>query len=109
MPDFAVLLAVGVGTYLMRAAFLLTANARPPDVLSRYLPYVAPAVLAAITVPMLAAPRGTVSLPETLPALAAAAATWVLWRRTEKLPTSLLGGLGVWWGLTAVVGTLATV
>jgi len=104
MRELIVLLLVGAGTYLMRAAFLLTADARPPKALSRFLPHVGPAVIAAITVPLLVAPRGTVSVEETLPALAAAAATWMLWRRTEKLPTALLGGLGLWWLLIAAMG-----
>lgn len=107
MRELAVLLVIGAGTYLLRAAFLLTADARPPAVLTRFLPYVGPAVLSAITVPLLVAPRGTVSLAETLPALAAAAATWVVWRRTEKLPHALLGGLGLWWVLTGLTAAVA--
>jgi len=103
MLELIVLVVVGAGTYAMRAAFLLTADARPPAALSRFLPHVGPAVLAAITVPMLLAPTGTISLTETLPALAAAALTWLLWRRTQKLPVALLGGLGLWWLLVAAV------
>jgi branched-subunit amino acid transport protein len=101
--ELVALLVIGAGTYLMRAAFLLTKTAEPPALLSRYLPHVGPAVLAAITVPLLVAPRGTISVTETLPALAAAATTWFLWRRTEKVPTALLGGLALWWLLTTVV------
>jgi branched-subunit amino acid transport protein len=101
--ELVALLAIGAGTYLMRAAFLLTAKAEPPAVLSRFLPHVGPAVLAAITVPLLVAPRGTISVAETLPALAAAATAWFLWRRTEKVPTALLGGLALWWLLTTFV------
>ncbi|HSJ22580.1 MAG TPA: hypothetical protein VK964_18600 [Nocardioidaceae bacterium] len=60
-------------------------------------------VLAAITVPLLVAPRATISVTETLPALAAAATTRFLWRRTENVPTALLGGLTFWWLLTTVL------
>jgi hypothetical protein len=43
------------------------------------------------------APRGTIALAETLPALLAAAAAVLLWRRNKSLPVPLFGGLGVWW------------
>ena len=62
MGDLLALVAIGVGTYLMRAAFLVTARHRPPAPVARALPHVGPAVLAAITVPALVAPHGTVSL-----------------------------------------------
>lgn len=103
MSDLLTLLIIGAGTYAMRAAFLLTAEARVPAALDRFLPYVGPAVLAAIAVPGLLAPRGVVSLEETLPAVIAAAATWLVWNRFEQLPIALLSGLGLWWIIEAVV------
>jgi hypothetical protein len=39
-------------------------------------------------------------LPHAAPA---AATTWFLWRRTEKVPAALLGGLALWWLLTTVL------
>ncbi len=105
MRELLVLLAVGLGTYAMRAAFLVSGREGPPGMLSRFLPHVGPAVLAAITVPALLAPHGSITPAETLPAVAAAAATWGLWARTHQLPTSLVGGLCLWWGLAAVVGS----
>ncbi|WP_136708986.1 AzlD domain-containing protein [Agromyces sp. H66] len=102
MRDLIVLAVVGAGTYALRAAFLLTADARPPALLERFLPYVAPAVLAAIAVPGLLAPRGIVSVGETLPAVVAAAVTWLLWARFKQLPVALIGGLALWWLLEAV-------
>jgi branched-subunit amino acid transport protein len=92
-----VIAVIGIGTYVMRAVFVVTAGREPPARVARLLPFVGPAVLAAITVPALLAPRGTVSLAETVPALLAAAAAWLLWRRTAILPLALFGGLGVWW------------
>ncbi len=90
----------------MRAAFLVTARSEPPARVARLLPHVGPAVLGAFTLPALLAPRGTASVTETVPALVAAAAAWVLWRRTERLPVALFGGLGACWlvgGLLAAV------
>ena len=104
MRELLILVAIGLGTYALRAAFLVRARCdRPtPTPLARLLPYVGPAVLAAITVPALLAPRGAMSVGDTLPALLAAAAAWVLWRRTRSLPTALLSALAVSW-LTAWV------
>jgi hypothetical protein len=56
--------------------------------------------------PALLAPRGTVSVTESLPALAAAAVSWLLWRRTSALPVALFGGLGTWWLAAALLGAL---
>jgi branched-subunit amino acid transport protein len=90
-----VLVVIGLGTYLMRAVFLVTARARPPAPLARMLPHVGPAVLAAITLPALLAPRGAVTLVDTVPALAAAAVATILWRRTRSLPQALFAGLAL--------------
>jgi len=104
--ELLILAAIGLGTYAMRAVFLVTARSEPPAAIARLLPYVGPAVLAAITVPALLAPRGTVSVTETLPALVAAAVTWLLWRRTGSLPVALFGGLGAWWPAGAALAAL---
>lgn len=103
MSELLVLIVIGLGTYAMRAIFLITAGEGPPGMLSHFLPHVGPAVLAAITVPALLAPQGAMSLAHTLPALAAAAGTWGLWARTHQLPVALLGGLALWWALVAIV------
>lgn len=97
MRELLVLAAIGLGTYVMRAAFLVTSRAEPPAAMARLLPYVGPAVLAAITLAALLAPRGTTSATESLPALGAAAVSWLLWRYTASLPVALFGGLGTWW------------
>ena len=103
MGELLTLVASGVGTYLMRAAFLVTARRRPPAPVARALPHVGPAVLAAITVPALVAPHGSVSLAETVPALLAAGIAAMAWRRTTNLPTALFGGLTVWWLTSAAL------
>lgn len=103
MREVLVLAAIGLGTYAFRVAFLMTAEARQPAALARALPYVGPAVLAAITAPMLLAPHGAISLTESLPAVMAAAVTWLLWRRTAALLVPLVGGLGTWSLLVALV------
>src|SRR4051794_27219186 len=96
-----------MGTYLMRAVFFATATPRPPPAVARLLPHVGPAVLAAITVPALLAPRGRISTVETVPALAAAAFAWLLWRRTANMPIALFGSLGLWWVVLGALGAVA--
>ena len=102
MRDLLVLVAIGLGTYVLRAAFLVRARPAPPAPLARLLPHVGPAVLAAITALALLAPRGAMSVGDTLPALLAAATAWLLWRRTRSLPVALLSALALSW-LTAWV------
>jgi branched-subunit amino acid transport protein len=98
MPELLTLVVIGLGTYALRAAFLVTAHRRPPAPVTRLLPYVGPAVLAAIVVPAFVAPHGTIALAETAPALLAAAASWLAWRHLRRnLPIALFGGLAVWW------------
>lgn len=98
MAELITLGMIGLGTYAMRAVFLVTARHQPPAAVARLLPCVGPAVLAAITLPALVAPRGSVSLAETLPALLAAVAAWMTWRYTNRnLPIALFGGLALWW------------
>ena len=102
MADLLVLAVVGLGTYAFRAAFLVTLRGQPPAPVARLLPHIGPAVLAAIAVPALVAPAGTVSAAETLPSLGAAALTWVVWRRRQSLPLALFAGLVCWWAVSTV-------
>ena len=103
MPDLLVIAAVGLGTYAMRAAFLVRRRKHLRERGNPMLELVAPAVLAAIMLPALLAPRGTVTLRETAASLAAAAACFAVWRRTRGFPYALLAGLVVWWLLLALL------
>ena len=98
MAELLTLAVIGVGTSAMRAAFLVTARHQPPAPVRRLLPYIGPAVLAAIALPAFVAPHGSVSFTRTVPALLAAVAAWKAWRRAKKnLPIALSSGLAVWW------------
>jgi len=109
MTDLLVLALIGLGTYAMRAAFLVTAQRRPPAAVARLLPYVGPAVLAAITAPAFVAPHGTIALAETAPALVAAAVAWLAWRLLRRnLPIALFGGLAAWWVASWAVSAAGT-
>jgi branched chain amino acid efflux pump len=88
---------------------LVTAHRQPPASVARLLPYVGPAVLAAITVPAFVAPHGAIALSETAPALLAAAVAWVAWRRLRRnLPVALFGGLAAWWVASWAVTAVGT-
>ena len=102
-----VLIAIALGTYAFRAAFVVANRKSPPAPLSNALPLVGPAVLAAMTVPALLAPGGEI-VPETsLPALAAALVCYLLRRLTNSLPIALLGGLGVGWIAMRAIAALS--
>jgi hypothetical protein len=44
-----------------------------------------------------------VSLVETLPAVAAAVFSWLLFRWTKQLVIALVGGLVLWWAIVFVL------
>jgi branched-subunit amino acid transport protein len=93
------LILSGLGTFFERAFFLISKRLRPHRAVLRYLPLVGPAVLGAIAVPGIIAPRGEISLVETLPAVIAAVVAVVLWKRTKQLIIALLGALVLWWAI----------
>jgi branched-subunit amino acid transport protein len=98
VAELLTLAAIGAGSYAMRAVFLVTARHRLPARAGRLLPYVGPAVLAAIALPAFVAPHGSVSFTGTVPALLAAVVAWIAWRCAKhNLPIALFGGLAVWW------------
>ena len=106
MRDLLIIVVIGLGTYAMRAVFLVASRTEPPPRLARLLRHVGPAVVAAIMLPGLLAPRGERSVHETVPAVLAACAACLLWARLRSLPVALFGGLLLWWaallGLAAV-------
>ena len=90
----AVVLA-GIGTYSMRASFLVFAHrlADVPPGVQRILRQIPPAALAAIVVPALLRPEGTFDLwqPRFLAGLVAAAVAW----RTRNVALTLVVGVGL--------------
>lgn len=106
MLDLLAVVLGGVVTYVTRVLFLVTKKVRPPRRSLRYLPLVGPAVLGAIAVPGIMAPRGEVSLIETLPAVVAAVLSWLLFRKTKQLVIALVGGLVLWWGIVFVLSVV---
>ena len=79
MTAWLVIIIVGVATFAMRFVFIgLFGKVGIPSWLERSLRYVAPSVLAAITVPAVIAPGGVVT-------------PW-----GPLLPAAIIGGLAAW-------------
>lgn len=93
----------GIVTFVSRALFLVSRKLRPPKRVEKYLPLVGPAVLAAIAVPGILAPRDVISLVDTVPAVVAAVVTWLVWRWTRQVALGLVAGLLLWWAILAVL------
>jgi branched-subunit amino acid transport protein len=106
MFDLLAIVLGGIATYVTRVLFLVSKKVRPPRKSMRYLPLVGPAVLGAIAVPGILAPRGEVSLVETLPAVVAAVLAWLLFRWSKQLVIGLVGGLVLWWAIVFVLSLL---
>ena len=103
MSDLLVISTVGLGTFAMRAAFLVRRGRSVRERTNPVLSLGGPAVLAGRMLPALLAPRGTVSLQETAASLAAGAVCFAVWRRTRGFPQALLGGLVAWWLVLALI------
>lgn len=99
MFDLLAILLSGLVTFVERAIFLVSKKVRPPRRALRYLPLVGPAVLGAIALPGILAPRGELSLVETVPAVIAAIVAGLVWKWSKQLVIGLVAGLLVWWGL----------
>ncbi len=98
---FAVL-AVGAVTYTMRAGLILAlADTQLPAPMLRGLRYVAPAVLAALTVSLIAnpdAPNRGITMAEIAGIATALPVAW----KTKNLIATLAAGMGVFWVVLTV-------
>lgn len=103
MLDLLAVILGGVVTFVTRALFLVSKKLRPPKRVEKYLPLVGPAVLGAIAIPGILAPRGELSLVDTIPAVIAAVVTWLVWKWTRQIAAGLVAGLGIWWAILAVM------
>ncbi len=102
MSDFLAIVAVGIGTYLSRAIFILAlANKTIPDPVLVALQFVAPAVLGALIVALLIDSDGNVAIgiPEVSAFLVAGAVAY----RTRSHIFTLIAGMGVFWLVRALM------
>ena len=96
------IVVAGIGTYLMRASFLVFAHrlADVPPSVQRLLRQIPPAALASIVVPALLRPGNQIDLwqPRLLAGLVAGLVAW----RTRNIALTLVVGIGI----VMVVGAL---
>ena len=109
MHEVLAIVSAAVVTFVTRVVFLIDKRVRPPKRVTRYLPLIGPAVLAAIAVPGILAPRGELVWADTIPAIVAAVVSWLLWRLSKQVWVGLLAGLIVWWGILGVLAALGVV
>ena len=100
MTPVTAILLTGLGTYLLRAVFIVTASRRSlsPAVLS-FLEYVGPAVMAALVVSMTAGSAGLSQMKT--PELGGLCAAAVVARYSSGHLYSLIAGMTVFWLLRA--------
>ncbi|HEX6947830.1 MAG TPA: AzlD domain-containing protein [Acidimicrobiia bacterium] len=95
------ILAVGLGSYIMRAVFIIALANReiPPSVVSA-LEYVAPAVLASLVVSLVVDAQGrlTIGIPEILALVAGSITVW----RSRNYLLSTIVGMAVLWIVSAI-------
>ncbi len=102
MNTTTVILAVGLGTYLLRASMFVVLGGRtPPQWLRAPLAYVGPAGIAALVGAMLLTTRGHVAVG-SIPAVVAAVSAFILVRRTSNVMHAFAAGMPVFWTLTAL-------
>lgn len=98
------IVAAGAGTYLFRASFLSVADRLVdlPRPVTRVLEQIPPAAFAALVLPALLRPEGSLDLwqPRLLAGAVAAAVVW----RTRNVGLTLVVGMGVLIALEQLVG-----
>lgn len=102
MSALVAMVAVGIGTYVSRAIFILAlANKKIPDAVLVALQFVAPAVLSALVVALLINDDGSVAIGA--PELAAFAVGGGVAYRTHNHIYTLIAGMTVFWVVRALV------
>ena len=103
MSSVAVIIVIGIGTYLERLSFIgIIGDRKVPDWAVLPLRFVAPAVFAALVAPAVLLQDGSVVLsPAVNPrALATLIALLVAWR-TKSVAATLVAGMAAIWLLQA--------
>lgn len=101
MTAFLAIVAVGIGTYVSRAMFILAlAKRRIPDPVLVALQFVAPAVLGALIVALLTDESGSVAIG--VPELAAFVAGGAVAYKSRNHIFTLVVGMTVFWVVRAL-------
>ena len=103
MNEWLVIVGAGVVTFLTRASFIVFADPHKfPHAFRVALAFVPAAVLAAIVVPGLVMPHGTMELTPANPRLVAGLAAVAVAAKVRNPLVSIVAGMVVLWGLQAL-------
>jgi len=103
MMAFLAIVLAGVGTYAMRAVFIVALSKQKfPPMALRALEYVAPAVMGALVMSMLITPEGQVVLGA--PELGGLAAAALVAAKTRNHIYALVVAMSVFWLLGLMTG-----
>ena len=104
MTAWIVILAVGLGTYALRASmFVILGRRELPTWTVTPMSYVGPAAIAALTASMLFTTAGAIETPP-LAELGAVLAGFAAVRRTGNVAHAFAVGLPMFWLLSVVTG-----
>lgn len=102
MAEWSIILAVGLGTYLLRASMFVFVGSRPIPAWARTpMAYIGPAAVGALLASMLLTSGGE-RAPRGAAELVAAAAAFAVVRRTGNVTHAFVVGLPVLWALHAL-------
>jgi branched-subunit amino acid transport protein len=99
VETFLTFFGMALATFFTRYTMMVALGREIPPMLRRWLGYVPPAVLAALIVPAVLAPQGTITIG--LPFWATLAAAVVAWRSRNVLLT-ILSGMAAFWALKLI-------
>lgn len=99
-----VIVALGVGTYLIRYSFIgLVGDRAPPPWASRLLRYVPVAVMPGLVAPLVVWPPATGGEPDPARLMAAVAAL-LIGAATRSVLAAIVGGMAVLYAALALIG-----
>jgi branched-subunit amino acid transport protein len=105
VSEWLVIVGAGVVTFLTRASFIVFADPHKfPHAFRVALAFVPASVLAAIVVPGLAMPHGTLDLSLANPRWLAGVAAVAVAMRVKNPLASIVAGMAALWGLQALGG-----
>lgn len=103
MSEWLVIVGAGVVTFLTRASFIVFADPHKfPHGFRVALAFVPAAVLAAIVVPGLAMPHGSLDLSLANPRLLAGTVAMAVAARVKNPLASIVAGMAALWGLQSL-------
>ena len=105
MSNFGIVLAIGIGTYLIRLSFIGIVGSRSmPEWAMVPIRFVAPAVLAALAAPAVLLHEGGLTVdPATNPRAVAALVALLLAWKTKNVAVVIAAGMAIVWALQAML------